>query len=98
MLPRTLATMGESLMKQTGWPITIIAGGPRPASEGMVVTYVYVKWFLSEFFLTGSPGLSRSHTGKTKTGESFEKFLGKKEYDEHLLIPFEKFLHATFCK
>ena len=40
-----------------------------------------------EPFLTGSPGLSRSHTGKTKTGESFEKFLGKEKYDEHLLNP-----------
>lgn len=43
MLPRTLATIGESLMMQTGWPITIIAGGPRPANEGTIVTYVYVK-------------------------------------------------------
>jgi hypothetical protein len=31
-------------------------------------------------------------------GESFEKFLGEKEYDDCLLRPFEKFLHATFCK
>jgi hypothetical protein len=39
----------------------------------------------------------RSHTGKTKTGETFEKFLGTKDYDEKL-ASFEKFLHASFCK
>ena len=39
----------------------------------------------------------RSHTGKTKDGETYEKFLGPKEYDEKLLS-FEKFLHASFCK
>jgi hypothetical protein len=42
--------------------------------------------------------LSRSHTGKAKDGASFEKFLGRKAYDEHLLIPFEKFLHTCFCE
>jgi hypothetical protein len=41
---------------------------------------------------------SRSHTGKSKDGASFEKYLGKKECDEHLLVPFEKFLHASFCE
>ena len=39
----------------------------------------------------------RSHTGKTKDGETYEKFLSPKEYDEKLLS-FEKFLHASFCK
>ena len=58
MLPCTLATMGKSLMKQTGWPITIIAGGPRPASEGMIVTYMYVKWLISEFFLALTSSLT----------------------------------------
>ena len=43
MLPCTLATMGDSLMKRTGWCITIIAGGPRPASEGTIMTYVHIK-------------------------------------------------------
>jgi hypothetical protein len=38
------------------------------------------------------------HFGKTKTGESFEKFLGNSDYDEHVLRPFEKFLHASFSK
>jgi hypothetical protein len=40
----------------------------------------------------------RSHTGKTKAGETFEKFLGKKEYDESLLVLFERFLQSSFCK
>ncbi|KIJ97314.1 hypothetical protein K443DRAFT_9969 [Laccaria amethystina LaAM-08-1] len=38
-----------------------------------------------------------SHTGKTKTGETFEKFLGTKDYDEKL-ASFEKFLHASFSE
>jgi len=33
-----------------------------------------------------------------KEGESFEKFLGTNDYDEHLLRPFKKFLHASFSK
>jgi len=39
----------------------------------------------------------RSHTGKTKTGETYEKFLGAKDYNEKL-ENFESFLHASFCK
>ena len=41
-------------------------------------------------------GTYRSHTGKMKDGETYEKFLSPKEYDEKLLS-FEKFLHASFC-
>jgi hypothetical protein len=41
--------------------------------------------------------MNRSHTGQTKEGDTFEKFLGPKQYDEYLL-DFEKFLHASFCK
>lgn len=40
----------------------------------------------------------RSHTGKTKAGEKFDKFMGDKDYDEKLLLPFEAFLNASFCK
>ena len=40
----------------------------------------------------------RSHTGKTKAGETFEKFIGDKDYDAKLLLPFEAFLNASFCK
>ena len=42
-------------------------------------------------------GTYRSHTGRTKDGETYEKFLGPKEYDDKLLS-FEKFLHASFCE
>ena len=33
-----------------------------------------------------------------KLGRTFEKFLGTKDYDDKLLLPFEGFLHASFCK
>ena len=42
-------------------------------------------------------GTYRSHTRRTKGGETYEKFLGPKEYDDKLLS-FEKFLHALFCE
>ncbi|KIJ91185.1 hypothetical protein K443DRAFT_135548 [Laccaria amethystina LaAM-08-1] len=79
MLPRTLTTIGESLMSQTGWNVSILMGGPTPDSDGVIMTYL-------------------SHTGKTKDGETFEKFIGNKDYDEKLLLPFEAFLNASFCK
>jgi hypothetical protein len=31
-------------------------------------------------------------------GETFEKFLGTKDYDDKVLLPFERFLHASFRK
>ena len=40
----------------------------------------------------------RSHTGKMKDGETFEKFLGMTEYNEFLLLPFERFLQSSFCE
>lgn len=40
---------------------------------------------------------SRSHIGKTKARETFEKFLGPKEYNEKLFT-FDRFLHTSFCK
>ena len=43
MLPHTLATIGESIMEQTGWHVTIMAGGPTPDSDGMVMTYLLAK-------------------------------------------------------
>ena len=45
MLPRTLATIGKSLMKQTGWNISILAGGPMPDTDGTILTYLYVSFF-----------------------------------------------------
>jgi hypothetical protein len=35
---------------------------------------------------------------KDKSGETFEKFLGRKEYDQFILVPFERFLHSSFCE
>jgi hypothetical protein len=32
--------MGESLMQQTGWQISILAGGPLPENNGMIMTYL----------------------------------------------------------
>jgi hypothetical protein len=32
--------MGESLIEQTGFQISILAGGPLPENGGMVVTYL----------------------------------------------------------
>jgi len=40
MLPRTLATIGESLMSQTGWNVSILMGGPTPDNEGTIMTYL----------------------------------------------------------
>ena len=40
--------------------------------------------------------ISRGHYGKNKDGLTFEKFLSLKDYDEHLLILFGKFLNSCF--
>lgn len=39
-LPYTLSTIGKSLMAQTGWNITILAGGPSPSNQGAIMTYL----------------------------------------------------------
>ena len=39
-LPRTLAVMGESFLKQTGWHVTLIVGGPEPRRNGKIMTYM----------------------------------------------------------
>lgn len=40
MLPRTLTAIGESLMSQTGWNVSILMGGPTPDSDGLIMTYL----------------------------------------------------------
>ena len=40
MLPRTLATIGDSLMSQTGWHVSILMGGPAPDNDGTIMTYL----------------------------------------------------------
>ena len=37
-LPCMLATIGKSIMEQTSWHVTIIAGGPCPDNDGMIMT------------------------------------------------------------
>ena len=39
-LPQSLAAMGASLMEQTGWNITILAGGPSPEHDGMIMSFL----------------------------------------------------------
>ncbi|KDR76585.1 hypothetical protein GALMADRAFT_66873 [Galerina marginata CBS 339.88] len=39
-LPRTLAVMGESIFKQTGWFVTFLVGGPAPRQNGKIMTYM----------------------------------------------------------
>ena len=41
-LPHTLATIGESLMSQTGWNVSILMGGPTPDSDRTILTYLWV--------------------------------------------------------
>ena len=84
-------------MKQTGWNISILAGGPCPDNSGMIMTYLFVK-SSPILGICKTDLLSRSHTGKSKDGDSLEKFMGRKAYDEHLLRPFETFLHSCFCE
>jgi hypothetical protein len=40
LLPRTLATIGDSILEKTGWHVTIMAGGPCPDNDGMIMTYL----------------------------------------------------------
>jgi hypothetical protein len=96
LLPRTLETIGESISQKTGWYVTIIAGGPTPNSNGMIMTYLCIECPCHKSTIS-LKRMNRSHTGQTKEGDTFEKFLGPKQYDEYLL-DFEKFLHASFCK
>jgi hypothetical protein len=39
-LPRTMLAMAESLAKQTGWSISILAGGPEPHQGGELRAYM----------------------------------------------------------
>lgn len=40
-LPRTFATFSESIMTQTGWHVTIMAGGPSPENNGKIMTFLW---------------------------------------------------------
>ena len=39
-LPKTLATLGESIQRQTGWNISFLVGGPEPRQNGQIITYM----------------------------------------------------------
>ena len=39
-LPKTLATLGESIQHQTGWNISFLVGGPEPRQNGQIITYM----------------------------------------------------------
>lgn len=42
--------------------------------------------------------MPRFHCGETPDGENFSAFLGEKGYDEHIIGPFDDYLHAAFRK
>jgi hypothetical protein len=37
-------TVGESIMKQTGWNVSILVGGPMPRDGGKITTYMFVNF------------------------------------------------------
>ena len=39
-IPLTLATVGKSIIEQTGWNVTILVGGPAPDADGQIMTYL----------------------------------------------------------
>ena len=51
MLPRTLATIGKSIKEQTGWHVTIMAGRPCPDNDGMIMSYLLVKFSIAPSLL-----------------------------------------------
>ena len=40
--------------------------------------------------------LIRTHFGKTDAGSDYMDFLGVDDYDEHVVSPFDDFLHESF--
>ena len=41
-------------------------------------------------------GLTSAHFGKTKAGGDFKEFRGDDEYENHIVAPFDDFLHESF--
>ena len=50
-LPCMLATIGKSIMEQTSWHVTIMAGGPCPDNDGMIMTYLLAKLSIATILL-----------------------------------------------
>ena len=69
-------------------------------------SFTWTRWSNHEFLVSRTNNcegyktyrMCRSHMGKTKSGETSEKFLGKQEFDVSLLLPFERFLHSSYCE
>ena len=39
-LPCTLKVMGDNIMKQTGWNVTFLVGGPEPRQNGKIMMFM----------------------------------------------------------
>ena len=35
-----MATIGDSILQQTGWHVTVLCGGPAPDANGQIMTYL----------------------------------------------------------
>jgi hypothetical protein len=69
-------TFGESLMKQTGWNVSILVGGPMPREGGELKTYMFV--FHTDVIKLTNPNQSVRTLEKRKTALIIWIFLGKK--------------------
>jgi len=95
-LPRSIASVADSLHEQTGWCVTIMLGGPLPRDEGHITTLVYVQIF---FALSTTEKVFYSyHAGQTKDGKDFETFLGKAEFEDRISHQYDDFLHKVFSR
>jgi hypothetical protein len=45
-ISRTLMTVGDSIVTQTGWHVSILVGGPMPREGGKIKTYMSVTFLL----------------------------------------------------
>jgi hypothetical protein len=95
-LPRTLMTVGESIVNQTGWNVSILVGGPMPREGGKLQTYMLVTFILQERCKLTLSLLISAHFGKTNAGSDFKDFLGDDGYETHIMAPFDDFLHESF--
>jgi hypothetical protein len=90
-------TVGESIVKQTGWNVSILVGGPMPRLGGELTTYMFVIFLLQREMTHIDLGLLIStHFGQTLAGSDFKEFLGDDEYENHIIAPFDNFLHESF--
>ena len=76
----------------------ILVGGPAPRQNGKIMTYMYdaYPYPAPNYMADGSS--SRFNCGKSLDGQDFQEFLGKDGYDDHIIMPFNDFLHKVFRK